>query len=115
MLRESSAANDKNFDLHQVTQGGADDSDIPQAGLLVRFAEAVVSRDPGTIATVRDELRAALGEAALIDAAAVASAFHGFVRVADSIGIPYDTAAGGKDSTGLQADLGIDQFYRARN
>ncbi|TAK84835.1 MAG: hypothetical protein EPO20_13425 [Betaproteobacteria bacterium] len=55
-----------------------------------------------------------LGDAAFVDAAAVVAAFHGFVRVADAIGIPYTTAARGRDLPELRAQVGINEFYRVR-
>jgi hypothetical protein len=111
MLRESSKNQEADFDLSGVTGGVADDGDIPQATLLASFAEAVVERDADKLIGLRDKVKSALGEAALVDVAATAAAFHGFVRVADSTGIPYSGAAGGQDSTDLRAQVGIDQFY----
>jgi hypothetical protein len=45
----------------------------------------------------------------------VVAAFHGFVRLADAIGIPYTTAAGGRDLPDLREAAGINAFYRVRN
>jgi hypothetical protein len=42
----------------------------------------------------------------------VVAAFHGFVRIADATGIPYTSAAGGRDVPELRAEAGIDAFYR---
>ncbi len=111
MLRESSINQEADFDLTGVTGGVADDGDIPHAKLLANFAEAVVERDADTLKSLRSKVQSALGEAALVDVAATAAAFHGFVRVADATGIPYSGAAGGQDSTDLRAHVGIDQFY----
>ena len=55
-----------------------------------------------------------LGEAGLVDAAAVVGAFHGFVRIADAIGIPYTGAAQGRDVPELREQAGINDFYRVR-
>ncbi|MBI3370269.1 MAG: hypothetical protein HY017_00750 [Betaproteobacteria bacterium] len=104
----------RQVDVRGVTQGFGDDVDVPHAAALVDFAEAVVLRDASRAAAARARLRAALGEAGLVDAAAVVGAFHGFVRIADAIGIPYTTAAGGRDVPELREEAGIDDFYRVR-
>ena len=43
-----------------------------------------------------------------------ATSFHGFVRIADAIGIPYQTAARGEDAAELREQAGISAFYRVR-
>ena len=43
--------------------------------------------------------------------AAVAAAFHGYVRLADATGIPYEHAGFGTDTTELRAAIGLDKFY----
>ena len=115
MLRESMQISGKEVDVRGVTQGFEQGVDIPHAATLVEFAEAVVQRDAARTAATRDHLRKALGEAGLVDAAAIVAAFHGFVRIADAIGIPYTTAAGGRDVPELRAQAGIDAFYRVRS
>ena len=112
MLRESMHLGGKEVEVRGVTQGFAPDVGIPHAAALVAFAEAVVARIPARIAQARDALRPVLGEAAFVDAAAVVAAFHGFVRIADAIGIPYTSAAGGQDLPALREEAGINAFYR---
>jgi hypothetical protein len=97
-----------------VTRGFEADVDIPHAAQLVAFAEAVVQRDPARTGQARSALRAALGDAGLVDTAAVVAAFHGFVRIADATGIPYTSAAGGRDAPELREEAGINAFYRIR-
>jgi hypothetical protein len=104
----------KEVQVRGVTRGFDEGVDIPHAGALVAFAEAVVERDTGRTAAARAGLRAALGDAGLVDAAAVVAAFHGFVRLADAIGIPYTGAAGGRDVPELREEAGINAFYRVR-
>jgi hypothetical protein len=101
-------------DLSGVTNGFQQGVAVPHASELVEFAEAVVSRNPARVARVRSSLQAVLGDAGLVDAAAITAAFHGFVRIADSIGIPYETAAGGKDRPEIREAAGINDFYRVR-
>lgn len=69
---------------------GEDDGGIPNGRLLVRFAEAVLGDEEPELDSVRTELRGALGDAALVDAAAVAALFNAIDRVADSTGIPME-------------------------
>ena len=38
--------------------------------------------------------------------------FHGFVRIADAIGIPYETAGFGNDAAEIREEAGINQFHR---
>ena len=114
MLRESMQISGKQVDVRGVTQGFDANVDIPHAAQLVEFAEAVVLRDAKRTAAARNALRALLGEAGFIDAAAVVGAFHGFVRVADAIGIPYTTAAQGRDVPELRAAAGVNEFFRVR-
>lgn len=114
MLRESMQSEGKQVDVRGVTQGFDAGVDIPHAAELVDFTEAVVLRDAARTAAARKTLRAALGDAGFVDAAAVVAAFHGFVRIADSIGIPYTTAARGADVPELREQAGINAFYRVR-
>lgn len=104
----------KEVDLSRVTKGCDDGVDIPHATELAEFAEAVALRDSARTEVARKRLRAVLGDAAFVDAAAVVAAFHGFVRVADAIGIPYTTAARGRDLPELRAQVGINEFYRVK-
>jgi hypothetical protein len=104
----------RTVELSGVTTGFRKGVDVAHAAELVAFAEAVVSRDAARIAKAREALRALLDEAQLADAAAVVSAFHGFVRIADAIGIPYTTAAGGRDAPEVREQAGINAFYRIK-
>lgn len=104
----------KQVDVRGVTQGFDAGVDIPHAAELIDFTEGVVLRDAARTVAAREKLRSALGEAGLVDAAAVVAAFHGFVRIADAIGIPYTTAARGSDVPELREQAGINEFYRVR-
>ncbi len=100
MLRES------------VQISGGKSEEIAHQAALVDFAEAVVLRDAPRTDAARARLHAALGDAGFVDAAAIVAAFHGFVRIADAIGIPYTTASGGKDLPELREQAGVNEFYR---
>ena len=82
---------------------------VAQGRLLTRFAEAVLGDDGSALEATRTELRAELGDAALVDTCAVVGLFDAIDRVADSTGIPLeeDRAA---DTADFRAALGIDNF-----
>lgn len=115
MLRESMQTEGKQVDLGGIARGFQDGVDIAHAAELVEFAEAVVLRDDARTAAARARLLAVLGGAGLVDAAAVVAAFHGFVRIADAIGIPYTTASRGQDLPELREAAGINEFHRVRS
>lgn len=115
MLRESSKHSNEAVELNDVSKGWSKGTAIAHAPLLVEFAEAVVGRNVARIRTARDAVRAAMGPAALVDVAAVAAAFHGFVRIADAIGIPYKTAAMGGDVPEVREAAGVNEFFRLRS
>jgi len=112
MLRESNTKIGTSFEMHDVTAGVSGETDIPHARLLSAYAEAVYHHDGDAISKKQLEIRRNLGDAAFVDCAAVAAAFHGFVRVADGTGIPYEGAGGGTDTSDLRRAAGIDQFHR---
>jgi hypothetical protein len=114
MLRESMQASGKQVDVAGVKDGFEEGVDIPHARDLVDFTEAVVLRDAPRTAAAREKLRSALSEGALVDAAAIVAAFHGFVRIADATGIPYSTAARGEDAPDIRERAGVNEFYRVR-
>ena len=112
MLRESMQISGKQVDVSGVAQGFDESVDIPHATTLVEFAEAVVLRDAARTEAARRSLRSNLGEAGFVDACAIVAAFHGFVRIADAIGIPYANASGGRDMPELREQAGVNAFYR---
>ena len=114
MLRESMQIKGRQVDVRGITAGFDGDVEIPHAAALVEFAEAVVLRDETRAGAARKVLLDAIGEAGLVDAAAVVAAFHGFVRIADAIGIPYETAARGSDAPEIRERVGVNEFPRVR-
>jgi hypothetical protein len=114
MLRESMQIQGREVNLGNVAHGEEAGVAVPHAAELLEFAEAVVLRDAARIAAVRAKLCAAVGEAGLVDATAITAAFHGFVRIADAIGIPYENAAGGVDRPEIREAAGVGEFYRMK-
>ena len=93
------------YDLTAIVEGG--DAAMPHGGELNAFVEAVLGRDPAAIAAARAAAVAAMGEAAMVDAAATIAAFNAYPRAADATGIPLETAK--RDATvGLRRELGLD-------
>lgn len=114
MLRESMQTQGKQVELSGLKRGFDHGIDVPHAAELVEFTEAVVLRDTPRIAAARNALLPLIGGAGLVDAAATVAAFHGFVRVADTIGIPHFAPPAGGDLAALRSEVGIDDFYRLR-
>ena len=112
MLRESSKAKGENYDLTLLT-GAAGDGNIPHGALLVAFAEAVLGSDEAGLSAVRSDVRARMGDAALVDAAAIVATFNAIDRVADSTGIPIEDGKAAATAD-FRAALGINAFAENR-
>ena len=112
MLRESSKAKGENYDLTLLT-GAAGDGNIPHGALLVAFAEAVLGSDDAGLSTIRSEVRARMGDAALVDAAAIVATFNAIDRVADSTGIPIEDGKAAATAD-FRAALGINALAENR-
>lgn len=112
MLRESSDAKGEQYDLRLLTDGDGD-GNIPQGRLLVEFADAVVAADDSRLVKHRSEIRALMGDAALVDAAAVAATFNAIDRIADSTGIPIEDA-NAELTADLRGALGLNAFAENR-
>jgi len=86
---------------------------VPHGAILVDFAEAVLGDNDERASRARLALSERLGDAALVDAAAVVAFFNAIDRVADATGIPLDPER--IDLTAdLRAQLGIDAFAQDR-
>lgn len=77
--------------------------------MLLRFVDACLGGEAGAVAATRDAVVQVLGQAAMIDAAAVIGGFDGITKVADATGIPLDARVAGP-SASWRAELGIDAF-----
>ena len=113
MLRESIQTSGTEFDLHTAMGSAKGSGGIRSGQNLADFAEAITLQDAERVAALRETLVRELGVAGMLDAAAVASAFHGFVRVADSTGAPPAGASGGQVTMEFREELGINDFYGA--
>lgn len=108
-LRVSGEHTGKDYDLGAVTGTDSVDAAIPHGDLLVAFAEAIYARDDEQTADKRRRILDALGEAALVDAAAVIASFNAFPRVADATGIPLETEKA-EITSGMRDELGLNAF-----
>jgi len=111
LLRESSNAKGEGYDLNLLTGAGGD-GNIPHGALLVSFADAVLGTDNRRLDDVRAAIRSRMGDAALVDAAAIVATFNAIDRVADSTGIPIEDARAASTAD-IRAALGINQFAEA--
>ena len=107
MLRASATATGEAVDLNAIVDDQAGDGGVPHGGLLKAFAEAALGDDEELLTEFRQRLRNALGDAALVDAAAVIANYSALDRVADATGIPLEPAKE-TETADLRAQLGID-------
>ena len=99
-------------DLRLAVEGGEDgdgDGGVAEGRTLRSFAEAVATGDVEATARCRRSLRDRLGDAALVDAAAVVALFCAVDRVADATGTRLDEALE-SFSQEIRATHGIDRF-----
>jgi hypothetical protein len=99
-------------DLRIVT-GAADEVDIDNGALFVRFAEAAITGTVTQLAAGRDRLCHVLGGEAVVDAAGVVALFNAINRVADAIGIQFEDSKLDRTAD-LRDHLALDQMASAR-
>ena len=101
------------YALEDAIGKGSGDSGLPRGELLNDFVEAVCAGDAARTATVRKKVIKGMGEAAMIDAAAVIAAFNCYPRVADATGIPLEEAKAVATAS-MRAELGLDELDSRR-
>jgi hypothetical protein len=109
MLRASSEHNGDEIDIAALTGTAVGDSGIAHGDKLVAFAEAVIGDGAKNIKPARAAVKAALGDAALVDAAGIIGMFNGLDRVADATGAPLEDWKAA-DTADMRAAIGIDSF-----
>lgn len=92
---------------------GRGDAGVTAGAELLAFADAALLRDDAEVLRGRARVVAALGEPAMLDAAAVIAGFDGITRIADATGIPLEPAKA-EQSADFRASLGIDRFQREK-
>jgi hypothetical protein len=86
---------------------------VPHAVELLAFADAAVAADAAALRRAREAVVAAMGEAAMVDAAAVIAGFDGITRIADATGIPLEPPKA-EQTADFRRALGIDRFETAK-
>jgi len=99
-------------DFSAITRGAsAEVAGVDHGAELIAFADAAVARSP-EVGTAREAVQKSLGDAEVVDAAAVIANFQRMVRIADGIGIPLDEPMDAI-SADLRHEIGIDEFASA--
>ncbi len=110
MLRASSQGSDVDFEA--ITRGASDQvTGVAYGAELIAYADAVVARSP-EVTQARDAVQKSLGDAAVVDVAAVIANFQRMVRIADGIGIPLGEELDLR-SADLRHEIGINEFASA--
>ena len=110
LLRASGQFTGDNYAAEGVMDGTSAVG-VPHAALLIALADAALAGNPDA---ARAAVLSAMGEAAMIDAAAVIGGFDGITRLADASGIPLEPAKA-EASAEWRASLGIDRFVTEKN
>ena len=115
MLRVSAMTTETEVDLQGVNGDAASAAmGIEYGAELMSFAESLARRDEPGLARSRTALRQAAGDKVLVDAAGVAANFQRMVRIADSIGIPFDNMQSDFVNS-IQTELNLTRFASAQH
>ena len=115
MLRVSAMTTETEVDLQGVNGDAASAAlGIEYGTELMSFAESLAQRDESGLARSRTALRQAAGDKVLVDAAGVAANFQRMVRIADSIGIPFDNMQSDFANI-IQTELNLARFASAQH
>ena len=109
MLSWSVEATNQEVDLLPIAAGSGDPL-LPAGAELVEFVNAVLTGEG--VATARDAVIAALGEAATVDAASVTGNFEMMNRIADGVGMPVGGGTRKRMAAVIEL-LGLDQYPHA--
>lgn len=93
-------------DLETVT-GSSVDSGVAHGDALVALTDALIEGTDAALASAQEAVRAATGDAGLLDAVGVISNFVRMNRIADATGIPLDEMAVALTAD-VRAELEID-------
>ncbi len=114
MLRVSSEFEGEKVDLQSITKGSDVQSGVPFQDELLAFAEVALGDDDEQITRAREALRTKMGDAAVVDSAAVIANFQRMVRIADGAGIPLDTPVAVVTTT-IRSELGLNSYSTSGN
>lgn len=96
----------------RIVAPGEGANTVPQADLLLDYADAFVSGDAELLAGRRNTLARHMGGEATVDAAGIVAIFTAVVRIADATGIPLEDFKV-EASVDIRAELGIDAYRPA--
>lgn len=113
LLRASGEHSGETHDLAAIVASEQDGATIPFARELAAFADAFF-QDVNALTIARDNLQSAVGDRALVDAAALVAIYNAVVKIADSTGIPLDEVKI-EVSRDLRQSLGVTQFPSAKS
>lgn len=108
LLRGSGRHSGKDYRLGGIVEGEGG-SGVAGETQLLAFADAAIGAG-NTLGVERQAVAEAIGEAAMIDAAAVIAGFDAITRVADGTGIPLEPAKA-EATADWRGALGIDAFW----
>ncbi|NKB49805.1 MAG: hypothetical protein GKS02_10650 [Alphaproteobacteria bacterium] len=111
-LRASGQKSGNDYDLSAAIGATGGNGGVPGGQTLRNFADAILSGDARRLERTRNFCRAAVGDAGMVDAAAIAALFDALDRVADATGMYLDDIAL-DDTAEFRAALGIDAFRTA--
>lgn len=109
MLRVSSEFEGEKVDLKSITKGSDVQSGVPSQNELIKFAEVAMGDNDEEISNAREDVRAKMGDAAVVDSAGVIANFQRMVRIADGAGIPLDTPMA-VITASIRSELGLDSY-----
>ncbi len=102
------------MDLAAITKGASGEvAGVAYGAELIAYADAVVARSPD-VAETRNAVQKSLGDAGVVDAAAIIANFQRMVRIADGTGIPLDTPMA-MITYDMRENLGINDYGSADN
>ena len=113
LLRASSQLQGEEANLDSIV-APEQDSGVNGGAALLAFADAVLDGDAEAITDCRETVSAELGDAAMVDSAAIIANFQRMVRIADSTGIPLDEPVL-MMTQDIRDDLGLNEFSAANN
>jgi len=112
LLRESGNHSGVVHDYNFVNGEPNENTHVEFSSELLALAEAAINGQSGdgfSLGEALTQVEQTLGDAALIDAAAVIAIFDAVVRIADSTGIPLEETKE-INSRSIRAELGIDDY-----
>ena len=115
MLRESATFTGTSVNLEGISDPDCKRiDDVPHSEALLRFCDTFMGEDEDAFVAARAALVAEMGEAAMVDAAGIASNFQRMDRIADAIGIPSDAPMALMQQEFVD-QLGLDAYVSADN